>query len=500
MSQGKCLALTAAWCFEGRNAYSMFLIPDELRHSSARALYDSHSKRAWSYAELCDTVQKTGEMFASRKKALFFLFCRNDAASVIGYLAAVEAGHAVALLDEELAPEFKKRLIDLYEPEFIIGSVPTVNLGNERIETSYSAASVGDPALYVWSSDSPRPDSLHPELALLLSTSGSTGTPKFVRLTQRNVESNAHSIRAGLQITHEENPITSLPIHYSYGLSVVNSHLAAGAGIVLTNLGLMSSDFWSIFREQECTSWAGVPYSYQILKRLDLNKLNVPSLRTLTQAGGKLHTDMVAHFHSLMSERDGRFFVMYGQTEATARICILPSGMLPEKLGSAGRAIEKGALAVESELGLTDESEISGEIFYRGPNVMMGYANCRADLGMGDELNGTLRTGDLGYLDSDGYLFLTGRRKRDAKVLGLRLNMDEVEEMLRPHGPTAVISGDEKLIIYCEHGDNQAFGQYAKELSSRLKIHTGAFEFRRITQLPLNANGKINYQELGQHA
>ncbi len=478
----------------------MFLIPDALRSSSAPALYDSHFKRTWSYAELCETVQETAKTFASRKKALFFLFCRNDVASVIGYLGAIEAGHAVALLDEELAPEFKKRLIELYEPEFIIGSVPTLNLGIDRMKWSYSEASVGDPPLYVWSSDTERADSLHPELALLLSTSGSTGTPKFVRLTRRNVESNAASIQAGLQITNDEKPITSLPIHYSYGLSVVNSHLAAGAAIVLTNLGLMSSDFWSIFREQACTSWAGVPYSYQILKRLDINKLNVPSLGTLTQAGGKLHTDMVAHFHTLMTERGGRLYVMYGQTEAAARICILPSGMLPEKLGSAGQAIENGALAVESEVGLTNEPGVTGEVFYRGPNVMMGYANDRTDLALGDELNGTLRTGDLGYLDADGYLFLTGRRKRDAKVLGLRLNMDEVEEMLRPYGPTAVISGDEKLIIYCEHGDNQAFVQYGKELSSRLKIHIGAFEFRRITQLPLNANGKINYQELGQHA
>lgn len=478
----------------------MFLIPDTLRGSSACALYDSHSRRTWSYAELCDTVQRTAQVFKSKRKALFFLFCRNDVASVLAYLGAIEAGHAVALLDEELAPEFKNRLIDLYQPEFIIGPVPTVNIGVDQMEGSYSATAVGDPPLYIWSGDTKRTDSIHPDLALLLSTSGSTGTPKFVRLTKRNLESNAHSIQAGLRITNEERPITSLPMHYSYGLSVVNSHLAAGAAVVVTNLGLMSSDFWNIFREQNCTSWAGVPYSYQILKRLDINKLNVPSLRTLTQAGGKLHTDLVAHFHTLMTERGGRFYVMYGQTEATARICILPSEMLPEKLGSAGQAIEHGALAVESEVALTDAAGVTGEVFYRGPNVMMGYATSRADLSSGDELNGILRTGDLGYLDADGYLFLTGRRKRDAKVLGLRLNMDEVEEMLRPYGPTAVISGNEKLIIYCEHGDNQAFGQYAKELSSRLKIHIGAFEFRRITQLPLNANGKINYQELGQHA
>ncbi len=478
----------------------MFLIAEMWKNSSQCALYDAHSKRAWSYAELDEAVTKTGSLLASKRKGLFFLFCRNNAACVIAYLSVIQAGHAVAMLDEELAPEFKRRLIDLYQPEFIISSVSIVNLGIEKMETVYSQTSFGDPPLYIWSSDTERTDHIHPELAMLLSTSGSTGTPKFVRLSRQNVESNARSIKTGLGLNENERPITSLPIHYSYGLSVVNSHLAAGATVVLTNHGLMSPEFWSTFREQTCTSWAGVPYSYQILKRLDLDKLNLPSLATLTQAGGKLHADSIDHFHTLMMKRGGKFYTMYGQTEATARISILPSEKLTGKLGSVGPAIENGALAVETETGLTDEAGVAGEIFYRGPNVMLGYAGDRADLSRSDELNGTLRTGDIGYLDRDGFLFITGRHKRDAKVLGLRLNMDEVEEMLRHHGATAVISGQEKLIIYCEHGDNQAFTQYGRELSSRLKIHVGAFEFRRITQLPLNANGKIDYAELGQRA
>ena len=155
------------------------------------------------------------------------------------------------------------------------------------------------------------------------------------------------------------------------------------------------------------------------------------------------------------------------------------------------RAIADGVLSVDAE---------TAEIVYRGPNVMMGYAESRQDLALGDVLGGVLRTGDLGYLDGDGCLFLTGRRKRDAKVFGLRLNMDEVEEMLRTHGPTAVVAGDEKLVIYCEHGDAEAFARYTKDLSTRLKLHAAAFEFHRLPQLPLNANGKIDYPKLGsQH-
>ena len=305
------------------------------------------------------------------------------------------------------------------------------------------------------------------------------------------MESNARSICIGLGITPEDVPITSLPFHYSYGLSVLNSHLLAGASIVVSNAGLMTPDFWNAVRSRQCTSWAGVPYSYQILKRLDLDKLNVPSLNTLTQAGGRLHVDLVAHFHARMTSRGGRFFVMYGQTEATARISILQSHLLPERLGSAGQAIAGGTLSVDPE---------TSEIVYRGPNVMMGYAESRQDLALGDVMGGVLPTGDLGYLDADGCLFLTGRRKRDAKVFGLRLNMDEVEEMLRAHGPTAVVAGNEKLVIYCEHGDADAFIAYRRDLSARLKLHVGAFEFHRVDQLPLNANGKIDYPKLGGSA
>src|SRR5207244_3442012 len=138
----------------------------------------------------------------------------------------------------------------------------------------------------LWRSRSPVEQTIHPDLALLLSTSGSTGSPKFVRLTRSNVEANAASICAALKIRPVDRAITSLPIHYSYGLSVLNTHLHSGAGVVLTDEGLISPAFWETFRVQECTSFAGVPYSYQILNRLDPDRLNVPSLDTMTQAGG----------------------------------------------------------------------------------------------------------------------------------------------------------------------------------------------------------------------
>ncbi|HEY1495763.1 MAG TPA: AMP-binding protein [Candidatus Solibacter sp.] len=443
----------------------MFL-QDATIPESNLALYDAAQARWYTYGELWSEVARTAESLKG-PKALAFCFCRNNIASVVGYLAAVEAGHAVALLDDGLTPEFKTRLIELYDPDLI-----------------------QEAGQYGWRRTSAAGAEIAAELAVLLSTSGSTGSPKFVRLTAGNVTANARSISEALATGTADRAISSLPMHYSYGLSVLNTHLLRGASMVLINDGLMSPNFWKLFREHECTSFAGVPYSYQMLRRLGIDGLKVPSLRTMTQAGGKLHIDLVAHFHEKMVERGGRFFVMYGQTEATARIAILPHDRLPEKLGSAGIAIPGGRFHIDS-----DGAE-SGELIYTGPNVMMGYATCREDLALGDVLQGRLATGDLARLDAEGFVTIEGRMKRDAKLFGLRINLDEIESMLRAHGPTAVISGPDKLLIYCEHGDEAAFAGYRTELAAKLKVNHRALEFFRLERLPVNGSGKIDYQAL----
>jgi acyl-coenzyme A synthetase/AMP-(fatty) acid ligase len=459
----------------------MFLLPADAPNNRRHALFDAGLNRWWTYQELAESVVHLSEIFSKAPKSLVFLFARNTAASVIAYLSAIEHGHTVVLIDDSLAPDFRARLVDLYRPEWILSSQPRTEFNPMEHPCL--------PGLFIWRHKAEAAADIHPDLSLLLSTSGTTGSPKFVRLTRGNIENNAASIRAGLSITTKDRAISSLAFHYSYGLSVVNSHLAAGASVVLTNEGLMSGSFWDVCRTQTCTSFAGVPYSYQILRRLGLEKLNVPSLDTLTQAGGRLQNDLALHFHEQMRERRGRFFVMYGQTEATARMAILPASMLPEKIGSAGRAVENGSFTIEA-----------GEVVYHGPNVMMGYAASRQDLSRGDELQGVLRTGDTGRLDSDGYLHLAGRRKRDAKILGLRINMDEVEQLIQMRGPAAVISGNEKLIVYCEAGQELEFPRYARELTSHLRLNAGAVEFRAIEHLPLHPNGKIDYGALEERA
>jgi len=463
----------------------IFSIDDQAQRNHV-ALIDGAADVFWTYGQLVDEVSRRRDWMSESEKGLLFLFCRNELASVAWYLSAVEAGHAVALLNDQIDAQLAANLISLYRPEWVVGSLP---VDPEEYE---SPDAVG-----LWRRRRLDSAPLHPDLAMLLSTSGSTGSPKFVRLRRSNVEANAESIRQGLSIRDQDVPVAHLPIHYSYGLSVVNSHLLAGASVVLSREGLLSSAFWEAIRRYRVDSFSGVPYTYQMLRRLGLEKVSAPTLRIMTQAGGKLDTGNVAHFHERMTERQGSFFVMYGQTEATARVSILPSTDLPRKLGSAGRAIPGGVIRIHNENGdLVAEPDIEGELVYTGPNVMLGYGTRREDLAKGDELGGRLFTGDRARLDSEGYVFIMGRSKRDAKLFGLRVNLDELEAFVKSSGSAAAVASSDRVIIFCEFGTEAAHSEIRAALAAKLKIHHSAFVFRRVDRLPTKDSGKINYEDL----
>lgn len=455
--------------------------------------YDAPRERWITAAALRRDVEACAARLSFPHKALAFCLCNNSLDSLVAYLACWSAGHAVLLLDARLDASFRDRLSSIYRPEFLLA--PRAIAGQPGFAAPAGAIPVSSEGPVVWRNEPNSDGPVHPDLAVLLSTSGSTGSPKLVRLSHRNIVANAWQIREALNIQPAERAITSLPLHYSYGLSVVNSHLAAGASLALTSEGILSRDFWTAFRNAGCTSLAAIPYMYEMLKRLDLDALAVPTLATMTQAGGKLQGDLIARFHSLMVQRGGRFFVMYGQTEATARMAVLPAECLPAKLGSAGKTIPGGSLAIEKDGSVITAPNSEGELVYSGPNVMMGYASCREDLA-GGQVTDRLYTGDLGHCDADGFFYITGRNKRFAKVLGLRINLDDVETLLNCHGPTAVVGGCEQLMVYCEHGDDESFATYAQTLSRQLKLHPSVFTFRRIASLPVNSNGKPDYPRL----
>jgi acyl-CoA synthetase (AMP-forming)/AMP-acid ligase II len=241
---------------------------------------------------------------------------------------------------------------------------------------------------------------------------------------------------------------------------------------------------------------AGVPFTYAMLARIGFEALAPPTLNTLTQAGGRLNPGLTRQFHESMERRGGRFVVMYGQTEATARIAYVPPDRLREKIGSIGIAIPGGMLWVVRKAGEPVGVGEEGELEYAGPNVMLGYASERVDLAKGDELRGVLQTGDLGHVDADGFFFVTGRAKRISKIFGLRINLDEVEQLVGDIGTTAVVSDDEKLFIFHTASDNGQVGAMKSRVAQTFRLNMNALEFRCLDALPTTAAGKLDYAKL----
>lgn len=424
-------------------------------------------------------IRCTSSKLGGRNKRLGVVLCTNAVAPLSAYVSALRLGHAVMLLDASLAVPLVEQILEAYCPAWIVQSTER---GGYR---GYESAPYSNGWAVLHRADLPA-YAIHPDLAVLLSTSGSTGSPKAVRLSYANLQANAESIAEYLQLNTNDRAITTLPFSYSYGLSVINSHLLAGASVVLTDASLTSREFWTLFQTHAVTSFAGVPFTYQMLHRLNPEKLPLDSLDTLTQAGGRLSPALTEYFCGLAGRRGWRFFVMYGQTEATARISYVPPQSLPAKIGSIGIPIPGGRMGVATD----------GELVYEGPNVMMGYAESKYDLGKGDELHGVLRTGDLATQDPDGYFFLHGRIKRFVKIHGNRVALDDVESALEDavHAPVAVTGIDEKIAIHTLlNVSEDAVRQTVRDLFG---FHGSAYTVRLTTELPMTASGKKDYARL----
>jgi acyl-coenzyme A synthetase/AMP-(fatty) acid ligase len=448
-------------------------------HPDAR-LVVAASGQTLTGPELQAAVDDVADRLAALPPGLLLAAMPITLAAVLRYLGALRAGRAIALVDPSRPPD---PLVACFRPAAVLGADPLATP-----PAGYNAVDLAGPA---WVRRDPEGVTPHRDLAVLLPTSGSTGSPRFVRLSRSAINANATAIADVLGIGGDDVAPTSLPLHYSYGMSVLNSHLLAGATVVIEDSGLLSRSFWQAVADYGITSLAGVPHHYRMLRRLRFDPAEHPTLRTLTQAGGALATDIVAEFHDAMSAVGGRLFVMYGQTEAAPRMATLPVDLLPAKLGSVGPALPGGRFSIR---------EPAGEIVYTGPNVMLGYAACETDLTRGDDCDGVLATGDLGHLDDDGCLWLTGRLARIGKVFGHRVSLDDLEQLVRSaglglDGVGAVPAGD-RVTLYVEGADQRATTAAARALADRLRMHVSGFDVRGIDSLPLLSSGKIDYRAL----
>ena len=460
----------------------------ELGHHNIQQLAVIQSDgKSISYRDLVYESDSFGSAIGSR--TLIFSLCTNTIESVVGYVGCLRNGIVPVLLDSQLNADLLDNLIKTYEPAYIW--LPEEMLKNFSWKPCYSYGS------YVLVRTGYDIDiSLYAELGLLLTTSGSTGSPKLVRQSYRNLEANTQSICEYLGIIDTDRPITTLPMSYTYGLSIINSHLYKGATILMTEYTLMQKEFWKFLSDNNTTTFGGVPFTYQMLKRLRFFNMNIPSLKYLTQAGGKLSYDLSFEIASKCVEKGIKFIVMYGQTEATARMSYLPAEHSIDKCGSMGIAIPGGEFWLQNDDGeVIIESDTVGELVYRGDNVTLGYAQCKSDLALSDERNGLLVTGDMAKRDIDGFYSIVGRKKRFIKIFGSRVNLDETERLLQDKGYSCACCGiDDKMLIFTENRGKEE--EIHKLLSSLLNLNMTAFAVKCISAIPKNESGKTLYTQL----
>ena len=406
-------------------------------------------------------------------KDIIFLYLDNGINSIELFFMCFDTHHILVLLSKELSLSFKQNLENLYTPAFIYDAT-------RKSISDYHKQDI------LFTRNEFISKYIDPRIKIMLSTSGTTGSSKFVKLSEENIYNNALSILDYMPVKDTDVTPINLPIYYSYGLSVLTTNAIKGGQIICGVKNILSKSFWINFQEYGFTSLAGVPYTYELLNQIGFTKKRYPTLRYMTQAGGKLNEQLLKIFQQYSISNNMDFFVMYGQTEATARMSYLNITTHINKIGSVGKAILNGKFLID---------EISNELIYEGPNVYGGYAESISDI-TSYRKDCPLHTGDLAEFDDEGFIYIVGRINRFVKILGLRISLDEIENILKDNflGASFACLGkeDKYLLIYSTKAEQE---DVIKFLEDYFKIDHCFIQYKHINEVPLSPNGKIEYKK-----
>jgi acyl-coenzyme A synthetase/AMP-(fatty) acid ligase len=436
---------------------------DLARHGERPALRSATG--TLTYADLDRRVATARDQLAALGEAhLVRLRPAPTTEFVVAWLAALTGGHATLLTHDD-------------------GLARAYGVSVEHAEGHWLTTGSSAPAL-------------HPDLRLLLSTSGSTGSPKLVRLSADNLDANASAIASYLGLSGDDVALTTLPLDYCYGLSVLHSHLLAGATVVLDDRSVTDPALWERARAEGVTSFAGVPYTFDLLGTAGWPEL--PTLRQVTQAGGRLAPDRVRALAGQGAREGWELVVMYGQTEATARMAYLPPELAATHPGTVGVAVPGGAFRIDPVPGAGDGV---GELLYSGPNVMMGYAEAPADLALGSGPD-ELRTGDLARFTPEGLVEIVGRRSRFAKLFGQRIDLDRVQTLLGLGGYDAgcaeSVDGRQLVVAVPGRPDAAHLADVAAAAADGTGLPVHAIRVVAVADLPRLPNGKLDQQAVAR--
>ncbi len=361
------------------------------------------------------------------KKKVFLLFSYDYFETIFLYSSLLVSENIIILIDFINDKNYLQLIIKKYKPNYII--LPNKKILNFKIpgKKIYSLKKTN-----IYEVVSNKKISYNIINKLLLSTSGTTGSPKMVKLSHENLLSNAKSICAYLKITKNDSCITTLSPSYSYGLSIINTHLLKGGKIFINQLNITNHNFWRLIISNKISSISLVPDQLEILAKYSFFNKNLNSIKYMTSAGGKLKENVISFLKKYCEKKGILFYVMYGQTEASPRISYYKLNKTNLRHNCIGKPIKKGKLMISGKNKI-------GEIVYSGPNIFLGYAEDYLDLKKKASIKKKLNTGDIGYKDQNGYFYVVERKKRIAKISGLRISLDHLEEIFR----------NKKIMINC---------------------------------------------------
>ncbi len=437
--------------------------------------------RALTYKE---TFEYGNMLFNDDKKELVLILCDKDTDTIVAYVGALRNNKVPLLIDSGYKAELIDSFIQNYFPRYIFCEADIEFDNSEyQIERKWSNS-------IIYKRKKPVDYKINDELALLIPTSGSTGDPKAVRLSAQNIDSCTQSICGYLDYDQSRVAISFLPIHYSYGLSVLHNCIYKRAKYAISKLTILDRNIWDDIEKYQVTDFSGVPFMMKIIRRMKLDYNKLKSLKYVTQAGGYLPKADSTYLYNEFSHHNVNYFTMYGQTEASPRISYLAPKYALSKAGTAGIPISCG----EAFIGDSEKKSGIGELYFKGPNVALGYAINYSDLGLGDMFKGTLKTGDIVEIDSDGFIKIIGRNKRFIKIAGISANLDKVEKDLNEvYSGIVVVGKDDKLIVLSENVDLASIKQF---FSSKYNFNKINIKIKLIEEIPLNSSGKTDYKLL----
>lgn len=460
------------------------------KYSSNVAFVDE--SKNYTYRQILILTNKVKKKL-SKKKNLTFILCQNSIGSILAYISSILNKDVPFVIDSDITNSQLSILLKKYKPEFIW--IPAKNKFSKELKKYKKILNLLKYELYKYIENTNY--IINNELCTLASTSGSTGNPKYVRQTYKNIVSNSKSIIKYLKISRNSVTITTLPMSYTFGQSIINTHLFAGGKIILNKHSILQKNFWDLFKQYKISYLYGVPYSFELLDKLNFFNKKNNTLKCIAQAGGKLSIELQKKILKFSINNNKKFYIMYGQAEATTRISYLELKKNPNKIGSIGKPILGGKLyLLSNNRKKINKIQKTGELIYEGQNVCSGYSKNYEDLKKGDEWKGLIATGDIAKKDNDGFFYIVGRKKRIAKIFGKSINLDDIENKLSlkfKNLNITVISNDVYIYIFYNYIEKNLDKKMNAFLKKNFLLNTSIYRFNYLKKIPKLKSGKKNY-------